>query len=296
MLSKQTRTDVYDQITSALIAAIEEGSGTFEMPWHALSSPMNAANRKLYRGVNILMLWAAARKYNYSAQEWATYRQWNELGAQVRKGERSTIVVFWKFFDSESEEEQQEETEDTPARPRCFARAYHVFNAAQVDGYKAKLEKQLPESERIAQAEAFFQSLPATIQYGGDRAYYSPAGDYIQMPHFTQFKTPEGYVSTMCHELSHWSGAKSRLNRDLTGRFGDASYAMEEMIAQISSSFLCADLQIRSQPSHDDAAYVSNWLRVLRGDRRAIFTAASRAQEAANYLKQLASVAQERAS
>jgi antirestriction protein ArdC len=296
MLSKQTKVDVYEQITSALVAAIEEGTGKFEMPWHALSSPINAASRKLYRGVNILMLWAAARTYNYSSQEWATYRQWQEMGAQVRKGERSTIVVFWKFFDSQTKEEQQEEADDTPARPRCFARAYRVFNAAQVDGYEAKQENLLPESERIAQAEIFFQSLPATIKSGGDRAYYSPAGDYIQMPPFRQFKTPKGYVSTMCHELSHWSGAKSRLNRDLTGRFGDASYAMEELIAQISASFLCADLQIRSEPSGDDAAYVGSWLRILKNDKRAIFTAASKAQEAANYLKHLAELAQERAS
>jgi antirestriction protein ArdC len=295
MLSKQTRADVYEQITAALIAAIEEGTGKCEMPWHTLGSPINAANQKLYRGVNILMLWASARKHNYSSNEWATYRQWNELGVQVRKGERSTMVVFWKFFDSENEE-QHDDAEDTPARPRCFARAYHVFNAAQVDGYEKKPEHVLPESERIAQAEAFFQAIPAAIKYGGDRAYYSPAGDYIQMPHFAQFKSAEKFANTMLHELSHWSGAKPRLNRDLSGRFGDASYAMEEMIAQISASFLCTDLQIRSEPSPDDAAYVSSWLKVLRSDQRAIFTAASKAQEAANYLKRLAAVAQECAS
>jgi antirestriction protein ArdC len=116
------------------------------------------------------------------------------------------------------------------------------------------------------------------------------------MPPFAQFKSAEKFVSVLCHELSHWSGAKSRLNRDLSGRFGDASYAMEEMIAQISASFLCADLEIRSEPSADDAAYVSSWLKILRSDRRAIFTAASKAQEAASYLKRLAAVAQERAS
>jgi antirestriction protein ArdC len=296
MLSKQSKADVYEQITAALIAAIEEGTGKFEMPWHTLSSPINAANRKLYRGVNILMLWVAAHQHNYSSNEWATYRQWNELGAQVRKGERSTIVVFWKFFDSETEEEQPLEETDNGTRPRCFARAYHVFNAAQVDGYETKPENLLPESERIAQAEAFFHSLPATIKHGGERAYYSPAGDYIQMPPFAQFKSAEKYVSVLCHELSHWSGVKGRLNRDLSGRFGDASYAMEEMVAQISASFLCADLQIRSEPSAADAAYVQSWVRILRDDRRAIFTAASKAQEAANYLKQLAALAQERAS
>jgi antirestriction protein ArdC len=295
MLSKQTKADVYEQITAALIAAIEEGTGTFEMPWHTMSSPVNAANQKLYRGVNILMLWAAARKHNYSSHEWATYRQWSELGAQVHKGERSTIVVFWKFYDSETEE-QHEEVEDTPTRPRCFARAYHVFNAAQVDGYETKPQNLLSESERIAHAEAFFNALPATIKHGGDRAFYSPSGDYIQMPPFAQFKSADKYANTLLHELSHWSGAKTRLNRDLSGRFGDGSYAMEEMIASISASFLCADREIGSEPSADDAAYVSSWLQVLRQDQRAIFTAASKAQEAANYLKQLAGVAQERAS
>jgi antirestriction protein ArdC len=262
MLSKQTRTDVYEQITDALVAAIEEGVGRFEMPWHTLSSPINAANQKLYRGINILMLWATTRKHNYSTHEWATYRQWNELGAQVRKGERSTIVVFWKFFDSTTEEEEQEDTSNNHGRPRCFARAHHVFNAAQVDSYEKKPANLLPESERIAKADAFFSVLPVTIRHGGDRAYYSPAGDYIQMPPFAQFKSAEKYASTLLHELSHWSGARSRLNRDLSGRFGDASYAMEELIAQISASFLCADLQIRSEPSADDAAYVSNWLQV----------------------------------
>jgi antirestriction protein ArdC len=294
MHSKQTRTDVYEQITSALIAAIEEGTGTFEMPWHSMSNPVNAANQKAYRGVNILILWAAARKHNYSSHEWATYRQWSELGAQVRKGERSTIVVFWKFYDSETEE-QHEEVGDTPTLPRCFARAYHVFNAAQVDGYETKPQNLLSESERIAHADAFFNALPATIKHGGDRAFYSPSGDYIQIPPFAQFKSAEKYASTLLHELAHWSGAKPRLNRDLSGRFGDASYAIEELIAQVSTSFLCADLQIRSEPSADDAAYVSNWLQVLRHEKRAIFTAASKAQEAANYLKQLAAVAQERA-
>jgi antirestriction protein ArdC len=288
------KADVYEQITNAIVSAIEEGAEKSEMPWHALSTSLNAINRKPYRGVNVLMLWATAQKQAYTSNEWATYRQWQEVGAQVRKGERSTTVVFWKLYDRS--EDQQEDSDVLEDRPRCFARCYHIFNARQVDGYVPQVAEQLPESARIENAEHFFASLPAVIKQGGDRAFYSPNGDFIQMPSFTQFKSPEGYVSTMCHELGHWSGAVSRLNRDLLGRFGDERYSMEELIAELTSCFVCADLQIRSEPRADHAPYIQNWLRVLKNDRKAIFSAASKAQEAASYLQQLAAVAQERAS
>ena len=134
MQSNQAKADVYEQITNAIVSAIEEGAGKYEMPWHALFTPLNATNRKPYRGVNVLMLWATARKHSYSSNGWATYRQWQEAGAQVRKGERSTTVVFWKFCDR-SEEQQQNDSDTSEDRPRCFARCYHVFNASQVDGY-----------------------------------------------------------------------------------------------------------------------------------------------------------------
>lgn len=185
MLSKPAKADVYEQITAAVIAAIDEGTTTFQMPGHTLFNLINAANQKLYRGINILMLWAAAHKHNYSSNEWATYRQWNALGAEVRKGERSTLVVFWKLVDSTTDEEQHEDASDTHGRPRCFARAYHVFNAAQVDSYEKKPQNVLSESERIAHAEVFFNTLPVTIKHGGDRAFYSLSGDYVQMPAFT---------------------------------------------------------------------------------------------------------------
>jgi len=290
----QTNTDVYAQITNAIAAAIEEGAQRYEMPWHTLSTPVNAISHKAYRGVNVLMLWAAAKQRGYSAHEWATYRQWQEAGAQVRKGERSTTVVFWKFCDHS--EEQQEDSDSTPNRPRCFARLYNVFNAGQVDGYTPADIPQLSPAERIENADRFFASLPGVVKHGGDRAYYSPAGDYIQMPPFAQFKSAAGYASTLGHEYAHWSGAPSRLNRDLSGRFGDERYSAEELVAELSAAFLCADLQIQSEPRVDHAPYVNSWLRLLGNDRRAIFTAASKAQEAVGYLQQLAAAAQERAS
>lgn len=294
MQSNQAKADVYEQITNAIVSAIEEGAGEYEMPWHTLSTPLNATNRKPYRGVNVLMLWATAQKHAYTSNEWATYRQWQEAGAQVRKGERSTTVVFWKFYDRA--EEQQEDSDAPEDRLRCFARCYHVFNARQVDGYIPQVAEQLPESERIENADRFFASLPAVVKHGGDRAFYSPTGDFIQMPAFAQFKSPQGYVCTLGHELGHWSGAPSRLNRDLSGRFGDERYSMEELIAELISCFICANLQIRSEPRVDHAPYLSSWLKALKSDKKAIFAAASKAQEAASYLQQLAALGQECAS
>lgn len=149
---------------------------------------------------------------------------------------------------------------------------------------------------RLENADRFFAQLPAIVKHGGDRAFYSPTGDFIQMPEFSQFKSPEAYVSTLAHELSHWSGASNRLNRDLSGRFGDERYSAEELVAELTASFVCADLQIRSEPRRDHAPYLASWLKVLRNDKRAIFTAASMAQEATTYLHSLASLSQERAS
>lgn len=147
----------------------------------------------------------------------------------------------------------QEDSDASEDRSRCFARCYHVFNASQVDGYAPRVVDPLPESMRIENADRFFASLPAVIKYGGDQAFYSPTGDFIQMPPFAQFKSPEGYVCTIAHEFGHWSGAPSRLNRDLTGRFGDERYCMEELCAELTSCFLCADLQIQSEPRFDHA-------------------------------------------
>ena len=294
MQSNQAKADVYEQITNTIVSAIEEGVGKYEMPWHTLSAPLNAANRKPYKGVNVLMLWATAQKHTYTSNEWATYRQWQEAGAQVRKGERSTTIVFWKFYDRV--EEQQEDSDAPEERPRCFARCYHVFNASQVDGYVPEIQEQLPESVRIQNADRFFASLPAVIKHGGDRAFYSPTGDFIQIPAFAQFKSPKGYVCTLAHECAHWSGAPSRLNRDISGRFGDERYSMEELIAELTSCYICAELQIQSEPRVDHAPYLSSWLKVLKSDKKAIFAAASKAQEAASYLQQLAAFSQECAS
>jgi antirestriction protein ArdC len=279
----QQQSDVYEKVTNSIIHAIEAGVQKYARPWNLMSSPINAFSRKGYRGINVLMLWISANEHAYSSTEWATYKQWQENGAQVRKGEHSTPVVFWRFFD------QREESEDNPDTPeysiRCFARSYNLFNANQVDGYQSATTEELSAGTRIENAERFFHAIPLNLRHGGDRAFYSPTEDYVQMPEYGQFKSPEKYYNVLSHEASHWAGAKHRLNRDLSGRFGSEAYAWEELIAQLSAAMTCARLQIRSQPEIDDAPYVESWLKVLRSDRKAIFTAASKAQEAATYLQ-----------
>ncbi len=296
MEDRQQKQDIHEQITGAIIAAIEEGAATYEMPWHAVSTPINAATRKPYRGINTLTLWCIGRKRGHATQEWATYRQWSEIGAQVRRGERSASVVFWKFRES-GEEVDDEATETGKANHRvALAREYHVFNAAQVDGYVPVSTPQLAETERLENAEHFFDTLPGVVNHGGDRAFYSPATDEIQMPAFAQFKSAAGYYGTLGHEYTHWAGAAKRLNRDLSGRFGDARYSMEELIAELGSAFLCADLGLNLEPRRDHAGYIHSWLGVLKSDKRALFTAASQAQQAVVYLEELSILSAARAT
>jgi antirestriction protein ArdC len=167
-----------------------------------------------------------------------------------------------------------------------LARGYSVFNVAQVDGYNPPKVPELSAGERIEQAEGFFSALGADIRHGGDRAYFCPDTDHIQMPLFEVFKDPAAYYAVLAHEATHWSGAKHRLNRQLEGRFHEQAYAAEELVAELGAAFLCADLGLANEPRPDHAAYVATWIKVLKNDRRAIFTAASRAQEAVDWMRE----------
>ena len=284
----ESRADIYQRITDQIAAAIEAGAGEWRMPWHPGADgsdpvlPVNAATRKPYRGVNVLVLWATAQAEGYPSAIWATYRQWVELGAQVRKGERASPVVFWKISDKD-EAEDADEGEDG-RRSRVFARGYSVFNAAQVDGYEAPALPVLPEVERIGHAEAFFVAIGADIRHGGNRAYYVPSLDQIRMPPFAAFRDPAAYYATLSHETTHLTGHPSRCARNLRGRFGEEAYAAEELVAELGAAFICADLALAPEPRPDHAAYVASWLKVLRSDKRAIFTAAAKAQAAADWM------------
>jgi antirestriction protein ArdC len=279
--------DVYRKVTDAIINAIENGVGTWRMPWHTSGryafSPINAVSKKAYRGINTVCLWATAQAKGYERGEWATYQQWQDKGAQVRKGEKATLVVFWKFANDSSE--SQEDGESTKSGSRLlFTRGYSVFNAAQVDGYTPTVDADIPMPERIAHAEAFFQSIQAEVRHGGNQAFYAPASDHIQMPPFPAFAENVSYYSTLAHEHTHWTAKESRCDRQLGKRFADHAYAAEELIAELGAAFTCAHLGLSTEPREDHAQYLASWLKVLKADSRAIFTAASKAQQATDWM------------
>ena len=279
--------DVYARVTSQIINAIEQGVSNWRMPWHTSGkfafSPINVASKKPYRGINTLCLWAAAQSKGYERGEWATYQQWQERKAQVRKGEKATLVVFWKFANSSAETDDGDDTSKSGSR-LVFTRGYSVFNAAQVDGYTPKADPDTPIEQRIESAEVFFQRINAHVVHQGNRAFYTPADDTITLPPFAAFFTPLDYYGTRAHETGHWTSAASRCNRELGKRFGDNAYSVEELIAELTAAFVCAHLGLSSEPRPDHAQYIQSWLKVLKGDKRAIFTAASKAQQAADFI------------
>jgi antirestriction protein ArdC len=286
--------DVYQTVTDRIVAMIERGADKWQMPWHVapagepgapVAMPRNVTGRA-YRGVNVPLLWASAEAFGYPSPIWATYKQWEERGAQVRRGEKSTLVVFWKRIEVASEPDGDDS--DGDSETRLIARGYAVFNAAQVDGFDppptAGGAAKRPEPQRIEAAEAFFRNTGAAVRHGGNRAFYTTAGDFIQMPELRQFVAADRYYSTLAHEHVHWTGAAHRCAREFGKRFGDEAYAFEELVAELGAAFLCADLSLSNEPRPDHAAYIANWLTVLRNDKRAIFTAASKAQAAADFL------------
>ena len=292
---KTDRVDIHQHITDKIVSAIEHGAGEFRLPWHRstgnIMRPVNIASKKAYGGINVLALWATADERNFSAGVWGSYRQWLEAGAQVRKGEKATFVVFYKELAVAADPE----TGDAETATRLLARATPVFAAEQVNGYQAPVSDAPPITAvtRLEQAEAFVAATGAAIHHGGDRAYYRPSTDSIHLPPRDAFidtptSTPaESYYSTLCHELTHWTSAEPRCNRQLGKRFGDQAYAMEELVAELGAAFLCADLRITAEPRVDHAQYLASWLSVLKTDKKAIFTAASKASEAAAFLAAL---------
>jgi antirestriction protein ArdC len=279
--------DVYARVTSAIVTAIEAGAGNYRMPWNVRRdkgfSPISVGSAKPYRGINTVVLWSQSQANGYASALWGTYNQWQELGAQVRKGERGSPVVYWGTFDST----RAEDSEDGDAvTRRLFAKGYTVFNAEQVDGLKLPkaFEPKLSHNERIARADCFFAPL-AEVRDGGNRAFYRPdTPEAVYLPGFDQFPDAAQYYSVLAHETTHWTGHESKCARDLEGRFGSESYAVEELIAELGSAYTMAHLELELTPRVDHAAYIASWLKVLKADKRAIFTAASKAQQAADYI------------
>jgi antirestriction protein ArdC len=191
--------------------------------------------------------------------------------------------VFWKFSDSAAETDDGDDSPKSGTR-LLFTRGYSVFNAAQVDGHTPKADADAPIEQRIESAEQFFSRINARVAHQGNRAFYSPADDSITLPLFAAFFSPVDYYSTRAHETGHWTAQTGRCNRELGKRFGDNAYSVEELIAELTAAFVCAHLGLSSEPRPDHAQYIGSWLRVLKADKRAIFTAASKAQQAADFM------------
>lgn len=282
--------DVHRAITDNIIEAIKAGASAFQMPWHRganVTRPINAQSRAAYRGVNILALWVQSLSSGYASGHWATYRQWQTLGAQVGRGEHGTVIVFYKKIELKPDE--SEDGQDN-SRPGLLARASRVFNAEQVTGWTPPVPEQRTRMETLAEVEDFIQRTGALIRHGGGEAYYDRRYDTVVVPPRglftgTSTRSPmDSYYAVLLHELTHWTGAPHRLARQFGQRFGDNAYAVEELVAELGSAFLCADLGITNEPRPDHAAYLSSWLDVLDRDHKALFTAASRASAAAEYL------------
>ena len=284
------RADVYTRVTDKIVADLERGVRPWLRPWNAehaagrITRPLRA-NGQAYKGINILMLWADATLKGFACPIWMTYRQALELGGQVRKGEHGSLVVYAdKITRTETADNGEELEHEIP-----FMKGYTVFNCEQIDGlpthYYATATPPAFIAERISLAESFAANTRAVIRHGGNRAFYSISGDYVQMPPFECFRDRESYYATLLHELTHWTKHEARLNREFgRKRWGDAGYAAEELVAELGSAFLCADLGVTAEPRDDHSSYLASWLQVLKSDKRAIFTAAAHAQRAADFL------------
>jgi antirestriction protein ArdC len=285
------KSDVYERITTRIVDELEKGVRPWFKPWNAehaagrITRPLRG-NSIPYRGINVLMLWSEAMTKGFAAPIWMTFKQALELNAHVKKGEKGSLVVYAsKITRTETEEGSGNEVE----REIPFMRGYTVFNVEQIDGlpaqYYAKAEPRLDTVQRIDSAERFFAATGARIQHGGNQAFYTMADDRVQMPPFESFQDAESYYATLAHETTHWTRHPKRLEREFgRKRWGDEGYAMEELVAELGSAFLSADLDLTPEPREDHASYIANWLKVLKDDKRAIFTAAAHAQRAADFL------------
>ncbi len=297
-MQRTEKQDVYTRITNQIVNHLEKGVKPWVRPWNAadaagrITRPLRH-NGKPYSGINVLSLWASAMAQDFAAPIWMTFKQASELDAHIRKGEKGSLVVY---ADSITRKETDKKTGDEIDREIPFLKGYTVFNVEQIDGlpeiYYAKAAPTLDPVTRIEHAEKFFAALGATIRHGGNRAFYGIAADVIQMPPFESFQDADSYYATLAHECTHWTGGKTRLDRDFGGhRFGSEGYAVEELVAELGAAFLCADLELALEPREDHASYVATWLKVLAADNRAVFAAAAHAQRAAEFINHRATQA-----
>ena len=274
--------DIYKDVTDRLLAAMET-AGEWNPPWHGYkgSLPKNGYTKSKYRGINVLMLWLTSMGEGFTSDTWASYKQWQLAGRQVKKGAKGTPVVYYGQMFRADQAKPERDDKRIP-----FLKTSAVFNEAQLDGYIPPAPPVLlDESLRDDRIDAHVHRVGVAIRFNaGFNPCYVPALDEIRMPPFGQFKTAPHFYGTQFHELVHWTGAKNRLNRDLGKRFGKESYAAEELVAEIGAAFLCAEFGLPSRVREDHAPYVASWIKLLKDDKRAIFTAAAKAGDAAGFV------------
>jgi antirestriction protein ArdC len=278
--------DIHQELTDKVVRAIETGLVTGEAwtkPWHTAAAsglPTNHATQTHYRGLNVLQLWFAAAERGYAHGLWLTYKQAQEIGAQVRGGEKGTHVI--KFGQYERDDEATGET-----RTGTYLKVYTVFNVAQCDGVELPRVERPNLAERIERAEQVMAGMAVPIHFGGDQAFYRPSTDSVHMPDRDLFRpvgdatATEAFYSAAFHELGHATGHERRLARNLKSRFGDAAYAAEELVAELSSVFVMAELGLAHEPKRNAQEYLAHWLGILRADSKALMTAAAKASAAA---------------
>ena len=288
--STAPRQDLYQEITTKIIAQMEQGKFPWVQPWdsnHAACSvglPVNATTQRRYSGINVLILWGAVFDHGFASQNWLTFKQAKTLGGSVRKGEKGQVVCYADRFTPQKEREQAR-TEGREAQAIPFLKRYRVFNIEQCENLPDDLiasSQLLPECQIIPRAERLAKASGADVRHGGDRAFYDPLRDFVQLPPQPSFTEQINYYRTFFHELGHWTGHPKRLDRDQSGRFKTKPYAREELIAEMTAAFTCAAINITPTVRHAD--YLANWLEVLKEDKRAIFRAASQASKAAEFL------------
>ena len=274
---------IYQEVTDQIIAEIEKGAMPWVKPWKADSScEKNIASKKEYNGINRLILAMMTHFKGYQSPFYGSFKQWQDLGGTVRKGEKGIKIVFYKPVSVEKTNDQGESENFAYS---CL-KTYYVFNADQVDGIEIAKPEVSPRVYNPAPAlDDRILKTGANIKHGGSSAFFSPMGDFIGMPNRDTFNDDSSYYATVLHELTHWSGAKHRLDRDLSGKFGNSKYAFEELVAELGAAFLCQDYQIQGELRH--AGYIQNWLTCLRENNQAIFKAAALAQKAADYINSL---------
>jgi antirestriction protein ArdC len=283
--------DVHQEVTDRIVAALEAGTAPWVKPWNGNAGlPMNATTNKAYNGVNVFLCWLQAGAMGYTSDRWLTYKQAQGVGGQVRAGEKGIGIVFFNW------REYADKNNPDKKRKIPLLKFYTVFNVAQCDGLSDRVmgvipeADKLPESARLANAEAWLGAVSTGMGIvptrHGARACYIPGADEIRMPPFASFVDAASAYSTEAHEFAHATGHEKRLNRDLSGFFGSESYAAEELVAEMTSAFICADLGLSGKLQHPE--YIGNWIKVLKGNTRALFTAASLAKKAHAYLAEKA--------